>query len=54
MKTVVDSSPESCRAYCEASLAKLGTDYIDLFYVHRFDGKTPVEKTMEGLVQLKK
>ncbi|KAI1256921.1 hypothetical protein MGN70_002049 [Eutypa lata] len=49
----VDSTPEHCIASCEESLQKFGTDYIDLFYVHRFDRKTPVEKTMEALVQLK-
>ncbi|KAH8678180.1 Aldo/keto reductase-like protein [Xylariales sp. PMI_506] len=53
-KMVYDSSPEKCRASCEQSLRNLGVDYIDLFYVHRFDSVTPVEKTMETLVQLKK
>ncbi|KAI1097472.1 Aldo/keto reductase-like protein [Jackrogersella minutella] len=50
----IDSTPENCQAACEQSLHKLGTDYIDLFYVHRFDSVTPVEKTMEVLVALKK
>ncbi|KIX03467.1 uncharacterized protein Z518_07019 [Rhinocladiella mackenziei CBS 650.93] len=50
----VDSSPENCRAACEQSLQKLGIDCIDLFYVHRFDRVTPVEKIMETLVELKK
>jgi len=27
----------------DASLRRLGTDYIDVYYVHRFDGETPVE-----------
>ncbi|KAI0165102.1 Aldo/keto reductase-like protein [Hypoxylon sp. FL1284] len=48
-----DSSPENCLASCEQSLRNLGTDYVDLFYVHRFDKVTPVEKTMEALVSLK-
>ncbi|KAI1305057.1 Aldo/keto reductase-like protein [Xylaria venustula] len=51
---VLDSSPENCRRGCEQSLQKLGVDYIDLFYVHRFDRVTPVEKTMEALVELKR
>ncbi|KAI0517896.1 Aldo/keto reductase-like protein [Xylaria bambusicola] len=51
---VIDSSPENCRRSCEKSLQNLGVDVIDLFYVHRFDRVTPVEKTMEALVELKK
>jgi 1-deoxyxylulose-5-phosphate synthase len=33
----------------DASLTRLGTDYIDLYQIHRFDPGTPVEETMEGL-----
>jgi aryl-alcohol dehydrogenase-like predicted oxidoreductase len=33
----------------DASLARLGTDYIDLYQIHRFDPGTPVEETMEAL-----
>jgi aryl-alcohol dehydrogenase-like predicted oxidoreductase len=33
----------------DASLARLGTDYIDLYQIHRFDPDTPVEETMEAL-----
>ncbi|KAI0813766.1 Aldo/keto reductase-like protein [Xylaria sp. FL0064] len=51
---VIDSSPENCRRGCEESLRKLGIDCIDLFYVHRFDRVTPVEKTMEAMVELKR
>ncbi|AEO69737.1 610cde7f-6d9e-40e5-99ae-ee28a26538ac [Thermothielavioides terrestris] len=49
---LVDSSPENCRRQCEASLRRLGVDRIDLYYIHRVDGKTPVEKTMHELVKL--
>lgn len=31
------------------SLARLGTDYVDLYQIHRFDHETPVEETMEAL-----
>jgi 1-deoxyxylulose-5-phosphate synthase len=33
----------------DASLGRLGTDYIDLYQIHRFDPETPVEETMEAL-----
>lgn len=33
----------------DASLARLGTDYVDLLQIHRFDPKVPVEETMEAL-----
>ena len=33
----------------DASLRRLGTDYIDVYYVHRFDDQVPVEETMEVL-----
>jgi len=36
-------------AAIDASLARLGTDYVDLYQVHRFDGQTPVEETMSAL-----
>lgn len=49
----VDSTPEYCRQSVEKSLSRLGIDQIDLYYAHRLDGKTPVEKTMEALKQLK-
>ena len=32
----------------DASLTRLGTDYIDLYQIHRFDPDTPVEETMEA------
>jgi 1-deoxyxylulose-5-phosphate synthase len=33
----------------DASLGRLGTDYVDLYQIHRFDPDTPVEETMEAL-----
>lgn len=38
----------------DASLARLGTDYIDLYQIHRFDPETPIEETMEALHDLVK
>jgi aryl-alcohol dehydrogenase-like predicted oxidoreductase len=45
--------PDHVRASCDASLARLGVDVIDLYYLHRVDPATPVEETwaaMAGLV----
>lgn len=39
-------------AACESSLRRLGTDYIDLYQVHAFDARTPVEETMQALADL--
>jgi aryl-alcohol dehydrogenase-like predicted oxidoreductase len=39
-------------AGCEASLKRLGTDWIDLYQVHQWDGMTPLEETMEALDRL--
>jgi aryl-alcohol dehydrogenase-like predicted oxidoreductase len=36
-------------AECEASLRRLGTDYIDLYQVHEWDGQTPLEETLDTL-----
>lgn len=48
------SDPEYVKESCEKSLKRLNTDYIDLYYCHRVDGKTPIEKTVEAMVALKK
>jgi aryl-alcohol dehydrogenase-like predicted oxidoreductase len=37
---------------CEASLRRLGTDYIDLYFMHGFDALTPVEETLRALDDL--
>lgn len=53
-KRIVSGKPEYVRAACDASLQRLGTDVIDLYYAHRIDPNTPVEEmvgAMAGLVQ---
>lgn len=52
-KREIDSSPEYCKIACERSLEKLGVECIDLFYCHRVDQKTPIEKTIQAMVELK-
>jgi len=47
------SGKESVIAECEASLKRLGTDYIDLYQIHWPDVSTPIEETMEALQILK-
>jgi aryl-alcohol dehydrogenase-like predicted oxidoreductase len=50
----IRSDPEYVKAACEKSLKRLGVDTIDLYYCHRVDGVTPVERTIEAMVELKK
>ncbi|XP_076900765.1 auxin-induced protein PCNT115-like isoform X1 [Bidens hawaiensis] len=48
----IHGEPEFVRASCEASLKRLGVDYIDLYYAHRIDPKVPIEITMGELKKL--
>ncbi|MGX7894145.1 aldo/keto reductase [Tsuneonella sp. HG222] len=47
----VDCSPEAIANSLDASLARLGTDHIDLFYMHRFDPKVPVADSVGAMVR---
>jgi len=42
-------SRKAVMAEIDASLRRLGTDYVDLYQIHRWDPKTPIEETMEAL-----
>jgi len=44
--------PEYVRACCEASLTRLKTDYIDLYYLHRIDKAVPIEDTIGAMADL--
>ena len=48
----IDNSPAYMRRCCEESLARLGVDTIDLYYVHRADPNTPIEATASALADL--
>ena len=39
---------------CKASLERLNTDHIDLYYQHRVDNKVPIEETVQAMAELKK
>ena len=49
---VPDSRPEVIRASVEASLKRLGTDHIDLYYQHRLDPKIPIEEVAGVMADL--
>jgi aryl-alcohol dehydrogenase-like predicted oxidoreductase len=49
----IRSDPEYVKTACAKSLKRLGTDYIDIYYCHRVDTDTPIEKTIEAMVELK-
>lgn len=47
-------SAEAIHREIDGTLKRLGTDYLDLYIIHRFDYETPIEKTMEALHDLVK
>jgi aryl-alcohol dehydrogenase-like predicted oxidoreductase len=49
---VIDGSAEYVRGACDASLRRLGTDWIDLYYQHRVDPDTPIEETVGAMAEL--
>ena len=49
---VIDGHPATIKAQCEASLRRLRTDVIDLYYLHRWDKKVPIEDSVGALSDL--
>ncbi|MBN3849411.1 aldo/keto reductase [Paraburkholderia sp. Ac-20342] len=50
--TGTDGRPENARAVAEASLKRLDTDVIDLYYLHRVDPAVPVEESVGAMAEL--
>jgi len=48
----ISGSPEYAKACCDASLKRLNTDYIDLYYQHRPDPEVPIEETVGAMAEL--
>lgn len=51
-RRVRDGSPENVRRSIEGSLKRLGTDYVDLYYLHRVDPSTPIEETVGAMAEM--
>lgn len=50
----IKGSAEYVKEACDASLQRLGTDYIDLYFQHRLDPATPIEETVGAMAELVK
>ncbi len=50
----ISGKPEYVKQACDASLKRLGVDYIDLYYQHRVDPNTPIEETVGAMAELVK
>jgi aryl-alcohol dehydrogenase-like predicted oxidoreductase len=48
----IRGDPEYVRQGCDASLRRLGTDHIDLYYQHRVDTQVPIEETVGAMAEL--
>ncbi len=52
IRRVIDGRPETVRKNCEDSLKRLQTDVIDLYYLHRWDKKVPIEDSVGAMAEL--
>ena len=48
----INGRPEYVKQACDASLQRLGVDYIDLYYQHRVDPNVPIEETVGAMAEL--
>ncbi|QDF97935.1 aldo/keto reductase [Azoarcus sp. DD4] len=51
-KRVIDGRPETLKRTCEDALARLRTEVIDLYYLHRWDKQVPIEDSVGALAEL--
>jgi aryl-alcohol dehydrogenase-like predicted oxidoreductase len=51
-RRVIDGTPANIKAQCEASLQRLQTDVIDLYYLHRWDKAVPIEESVGAMADL--
>lgn len=54
MARTICGTPEYVKEACEASLKRLNTEYIDLYYIHRVDKSVPIEETIGAMSELVK
>jgi aryl-alcohol dehydrogenase-like predicted oxidoreductase len=52
VKRVINGRPEAIRRHCEDSLKRLGTDVIDVYYLHRWDKAVPIEDSVGAMSRL--
>jgi hypothetical protein len=52
VRRVIDGRPASIRRNCEDSLQRLGTEVIDLYYLHRWDKRVPIEDSVGAMAEL--
>lgn len=52
-KRILDGSPAAIATSLDAALTRLGTDHIDLYYLHRLDPNVPIEESVGALVRAK-
>jgi len=52
LQRVIDGRPEAIRRDCDDSLRRLGTDHIDVYYLHRWDKRVPIEDSVGAMSRL--
>ena len=52
IRRVIDGSPAAIRRNCEDSLQRLGVEVIDLYYLHRWDKRVPIEDSVGAMAEL--
>lgn len=52
MRRVIDGRPQAIARHCDDSLKRLGVDVIDLYYLHRWDRRVPIEESVGAMSRL--